>query len=109
MSRCLPAVDAASLVAAKAARAVPQGTRCNPRSGLRLLTASECRAFARHPPPPFYEQFQFIGTQVEKNESPGCVLWNGKAVEFNDHYQQRRGCDVAAKGGQCICTPVKHL
>ena len=43
-------------------------------------------------------------TQVERSETPGCILWNSKFVEFNEHRSQRGGCNVHAKGGECLCT-----
>ena len=49
-------------------------------------------------------KYKFIGSQVERSESPGCILWNQKFVEFNDHRLQRRGCNVGRKGGECLCT-----
>ena len=85
-------------------RSWPPGTRCDGRAGLRLLTLSECMAFARQPPPPAPHKYKFIGSQVERSESPGCILWNQKFVEFNDHRLQRRGCNVGRKGGECLCT-----
>ena len=97
---CLPAVDGRNAAAAAATRAVPAGARCDGGSGPRLLTLAECMAFARLPP----HAYKFIGTQVERSEFPGCILWNGSNVEFNDHRRQRRGCNVHAQGGECLCT-----
>ena len=50
------------------------------------------------------KEYKFIGSQVERSEFPGCILWNGSNVEFNDHRRQRRGCNVHAQGGECLCT-----
>ena len=99
-ARCLPPVDGRNAAVAAATRAVPAGARCDGGSGPRLLTLAECMAFARLPP----HAYNFIGTQVERSEFPGCILWNGKYVEFNDHRLQRRGCNVHAQGGECLCT-----
>ena len=82
--------------------AVPAGARCDGGSGPRLLTLAECMAFARLPP--HAHAYKFIGTQVERSEFPGCILWKGKYVEFNDHRLQRRGCNVHAQQGECLCT-----
>ena len=101
-ARCLPPVDGRNAAAAAATRAVPAGARCDGGSGPRLLTLAECMAFARLPP--HAHAYKFIGTQVERSEFPGCILWKGKYVEFNDHRLQRRGCNVHAQQGECLCT-----
>ena len=92
---CLPAVDKTSVANAARTHVAPRGTRCDASRGSRLLTEAECMAFGR--------QHKFIGSQVERAEFPGCILWNDKYVEYNAHADQSRGCNVHGKGGKCIC------
>jgi hypothetical protein len=120
-SRCQPRLDRSSEAAAK--HAAPMGSgdglkagagaagaaagatgaaapTCASLGGLparRGLTQAECIAYARH------HRLEFIGAQSEKGEFAGCVVWNRRTVEFNDH-SQGTGCNIESKGGQCICT-----
>ena len=96
-ARCTPSVRLGDAAAAAGAHAVAAGTVCDGRNGLRLLSLAECVAFARR------ENVDFLGSQRELAEFPGCIQWNTRLVEFNDHAQQGAGCNLQGKG-RCICT-----
>ena len=111
-ARCEPRVDESSEAAARRARPMALVTasstalRCENASGggrqaLRGLRLVECVAYAR------YRRLEFIGVGEERREFAGCVLWNGRTVEFNrprGFNGARAGCNVGAKGGECLCT-----
>ena len=92
--------------APRAAGGAPCGTPARRERGLgyhhapaqrltRGLSCAQPKILSRPPP---------CGAQVERSEFPGCILWGSKSVEFNEHRLQRRGCNVHAQGGECLCT-----
>ena len=39
----------------------------------------------------------FLGVQAETNEFAGCVVWDGRNIEYNSHDDSKRvGCNVGA-------------
>ena len=102
-AKCLPRVDAGSEAAAKRAQPMPntaaeKGGRCEQAEGeLRGLSQAECVAYAR------WRKLEFIGVQVERTEFGGCVVWNGRTVEFNAD-KSGVGCGLDGNGGACLCT-----
>ena len=96
-ARCVPAVRDVDTEAALGAHAVTEGTRCDAPNELRLLSMAECIAYARS------RRVDFLGSQRELGEFPGCIHWSNNLVEFNAHDQQRGGCNLGGKG-KCICT-----
>lgn len=99
-ARCVPTVDPVEAAAAAAARVVAPGTVCDGGNRLRMLTLAECVAYARR------AKLDFLGSQRELSESPGCIRWATKMVEFNDHSDQGRGCNLGGKG-RCVCTTTE--
>ena len=107
-SRCQPKLDATSEAAASLAAPMDGAGGARGDSGTcaslagerrRGLTQAECVAYAR------VRGLEFIGSQSERSEFAGCVTWNRRTVEFNDH-SAGTGCNVRSKGGECLCTPV---
>ena len=102
-AKCLPRVDASSEAAAKLALPMPKaaaekGGRCEQAEGeLRGLSQAECVAYAR------WRKLEFIGVQVERTEFGGCVVWNGRTVEYNAD-KSGVGCGLDGNGGACLCT-----
>ena len=70
-----------------------------PAGSHRGLTQAECLAYARK------RLLSFIGIQREPNEFAGCVVWNERTVEYNEH-PKGKGCMVKRNGGACLCTPA---
>ena len=97
-ARCQPRLGARAMQAAVSAVELKPGGRCDGR--LRRLTQAECIALARH------RRLEYIGATREASEFPGCVLWQRRRVEYNDHDDERGGCALAAKGGVCLCIPA---
>ena len=64
---------------------------------LRGLSQAECVAYAR------WRKLEFIGVQVERTEFGGCVVWNGRTVEYNAD-KSGVGCGLDGNGGACLCT-----
>jgi len=105
-ARCLPRVDSSSRASALRAIELPDNSATcvappPEDSGVRLrgLTLTECTAYARH------RSLEFIGVQHELAEFAGCVVWNGRTIEFNDH-SRSVGCNVRANHGVCLCVPL---
>lgn len=96
-ARCMPAVSTMDTSAASRASGVPDGTVCEASSTKRLLSQPECVAYAHA------QGADFLGVQRELGEFPGCIHWTTGMVEYNDHTEQRSGCNLGAKG-RCICT-----
>jgi len=97
-ARCEPRVTNTTMRALGRTHAVDEGKSCA-EAAMRSLTHAECLAFARR------KKMQFIGAHKEPSEFAGCVIWNGRDVEFNDvplmaHTAQ---CKVAEHGGRCLC------
>ena len=65
--------------------------------GARRMGLGECAAYAAK------ERKHFLGQSVDRSEYPGCTLWlDTHLVEFNDHTDERMGCNFGARG-KCIC------
>ena len=98
-ARCQPRIESAAFTAARAAMPIPLGERCVDAGPMRRgLTQAECIAYAR------LHTLDFLGTQHERTEFAGCVVWNGKNAEFNSHEAHHVGCNIGAGGGACLCT-----
>ena len=72
--------------------------------GLKLLSMAECEILAGQ------QSFHFIGRTSERNEYPGCVLWEPNHVEFNNHADEKMGCGGGDKSGRppsCLCGAPK--
>jgi hypothetical protein len=99
-ARCQPRIDPMSKAAAVRAAAMPasvgNGATCTVLHK-RGLKHTECIAYARR------RGLEFIGVQSEASEFGGCVVWNGRSVEFNTA-GLNVGCNVRSKGGECLCT-----
>ena len=62
------------------------------------MTQLECVAYAR------VRRIPFLGVQSEQSEFGGCVVWEGRNVEFNAHKEAAlHGCNVGAGRGVCLC------
>ena len=62
----------------------------------RLMSEVECRQYAE------LSELHFIGSTIELSEYPGCVVWEGRRVEFNAHKNERGGCSFGSRA-QCAC------
>lgn len=63
----------------------------------RLMSLDECEQYATA------VGKYFIGSNVEPNEFPGCVIWENARIEYNEHTDERRGCNLGDTG-RCVCT-----
>eukprot|EP00966_Prymnesium_polylepis_P081910 1897132-Prymnesium_polylepis.1 len=66
---------------------------------LRGLNIGECDRYA-------HERGagrSYIGANYEGGEFAGCVLWEGKVVEFNSAEERGLPCDLSTKRGACLC------
>ena len=62
----------------------------------RLMSEAECRQFAAT------AHYHFIGSNTERAEYPGCVVWEDVRVEYNAHTDERGGCRFGTRG-KCAC------
>ena len=66
----------------------------------RIMTFDECSAHAKA------VKKHFLGRSVDRDEYPGCTLWEDtQLVEFNDHKQEAgkaARCNHGGKG-KCVC------
>jgi len=70
--------------------------RCSADGG-RIMRHSECEAYALE------DKKHFLGSSTDRTEYPGCTLWaDTQLVEFNDHADERTGCNIAPRGS-CVC------
>ena len=92
MWQAVPKVQAAMRI-----ETIDQGA-CDATRGLRLLSRDECRRFAAE------QKHEYIGSNTEPTEYPGCILWSAQHVEFNEGGTERHGC--ALPKGSCVCAPT---
>ena len=50
---------------------------------------------------------KFIGSGYEPKEYPGCTFWVSGHVEFNEATDEKGGCNLGAKNGQCVCAVTR--
>ena len=97
-AQCQPRLENSTLSIASAAERIRPGERCERRRGHRPMTQLECVAYAR------VRRIPFLGVQSEQSEFGGCVVWEGRNVEFNAHKEAAlNGCNVGAGRGVCLC------
>ena len=75
--------------------------RNNGKAGARRMSHAECQTYAA------LEKKHFLGSSVDRAEYPGCTLWEDtQLVEFNDHKDERGGCNLGGRG-RCVCAHSK--
>ena len=47
------------------------------------------------------------GSGYEPKEYPGCTFWVSGHVEFNEATDEKGGCNLGAKNGQCVCAVTR--
>ena len=63
----------------------------------RVMRFGECSTFAAQ------QKMHFLGRSVDVNEYRGCTVWEDtRLVEYNDHDDEKMGCNIAPRG-HCVC------